>query len=197
MATFRYFLSSYDMNYFLILILTLMVATAQDSKQSLIFDFGQGKDFGRWVIINDGVMGGLSSSKAKLEDNWVAFEGYVSLKNNGGFVSLRSPMGKYDLSLYSMCEIRYRSSDQRIFEILLERETPFYLPKFRAKFSGNKDDWQTITIPLQDFEVSRMGNSIQKGINTKDLNSIQRIGFILLDKKEGDFYLEIDYLKFY
>jgi monofunctional biosynthetic peptidoglycan transglycosylase len=99
-------------------------------EDSLVFDLGEGKDFGRWTIINDGVMGGLSESKAQLNDDAVLFSGTVSLKNNGGFVSLRGPLGNYDLSEYSFCEIRYKSDTDRNFELLIEKETPFYLPKY-------------------------------------------------------------------
>ena len=166
-------------------------------KDPILFDFGKGKDFGRWTIVNDGVMGGLSQSEASLDADALLFEGNVSLKNNGGFVSLRSPMGSYDLSGYSYCEIRFKSDTERKFEVLIEKDTPFYLPKFRAKFGGGSTDWQTVKIPLRNFEISRMGSTIQKGIDPKTLREIQRIGFILADKQEGTFNLWIDYLKFY
>ena len=166
-------------------------------KDPLLFDFGVNKDFGKWSIVNDGVMGGLSSSKAKLEDDALLFEGDVSLKNNGGFVSLRSALGNYDLSAYDFCEIRFKSDTKRKFEILIEKDTQYYMPKFRAKFGGGDQEWITITIPLKDFEISRMGNTMQKGIEPELLQNIQRIGFILADKQEGSFQLWIDYLKFY
>ena len=166
-------------------------------KEPLVFDFGEKKDFGSWSIINDGVMGGLSQSKANVEGDVVLFAGNVSLKNNGGFVSLRSAMGNYDLSEYTYCEIRFKSDTDRKFELLIEKETPFYLPKFRAKFFSKTQDWETLTIPLKDLEVSRMGNTLQQGIDPKVLKDIQRIGFILADKQEGSFQLWIDYLKFY
>ncbi|UJP64203.1 CIA30 family protein [Mongoliitalea daihaiensis] len=164
---------------------------------SLLFDFGEGKIFGRWVIINDGVMGGMSDSNARLEKNAVVFYGHVSLENNGGFVSLRSPMGKYDLSSFSYCEMRFKSPSYRNFEILLERETAFYLPKFRKKFLAVSDDWEVVTFLLTDFEISRMGETTQKGIALSELQHIQRLGIILADKQEGDFELVIDYIKFF
>ncbi len=169
----------------------------QKMNDPLVFDFGEGKDFGRWSIINDGVMGGLSESKAQLNDDAVLFSGTVSLKNNGGFVSLRGPMGYYDLSEYSFCEIRYKSDTDRKFELLIEKETPFYLPKYRKKFGEKSEDWQTLKIPLRELEISRMGNTMAEGIDPKELAGIKRIGFILADKQEGSFELWIDYLKFY
>lgn len=166
-------------------------------KDPLVFDFGEGKDAGRWSIVNDGVMGGLSQSNVQLDANALLFSGTVSLKNNGGFVSLRSPMGEYDLSAYEFCEIRFNSDTDRKFELLIEKETPFYLPKYRVKFGGKSEEWKTIRIPLRDFELSRMGSTMQEGIDPKTLQGIQRIGFILADKQEGSFRIWIDYLKFY
>lgn len=166
-------------------------------KAPLIYDFGVNKDFGKWSIINDGVMGGLSSAKANLEENALHFAGDVSLKNNGGFVSLRSALGSYDLSDYEFCEIRFKSDTRRQFEILIEKDTPYYLPKFRTKFGGDSQEWTTLTIPLKALEISRMGNTIQKGVDPKVLNNIRRIGIILSDKQEGSFQLWIDYIKFY
>lgn len=181
----------------LILLCFLLCITPPVMKEPLVFDFGVGKDFGRWTIVNDGVMGGLSQSKASLDGDALLFTGSVSLQNNGGFVSLRGPMGSYDLSSYTYCEIRFKSDTARKFEVLIEKDTPFYLPKFRAKFAGDGKEWQTLRIPLRDFEVSRMGSTIQQGIETARLQDIQRIGFILADKQEGSFRLWIDYLKFY
>lgn len=166
-------------------------------KDPLIFDFGERKVAGRWTIVNDGVMGGLSQAQAQSDADALLFSGTVSLKNNGGFVSLRSALGKYDLSTYEYCEIRFKSNTDRKFEILIEKETPFYLPKYRAKFGGKNEEWETIIIPLRDFELSRMGSTIQEEIDPKSLQGIQQIGFILADKREGSFRIWIDYLKFY
>jgi NADH dehydrogenase [ubiquinone] 1 alpha subcomplex assembly factor 1 len=181
----------------LLVLLLCFDVNPHEMKDPLIFDFGLGKDFGSWSIVNDGVMGGLSQSKASIDDDALLFTGNVSLKNNGGFVSLRSPMGNYDLSTYSYCEIRFKSDTERKFEVLIEKDTPFYLPKFRVKFAAGSKNWQTVTIPLRDFEISRMGTTIQKGIEPEALKGIQRIGFILAEKQEGTFNIWIDYLKFY
>ena len=185
------------MQVILLIILILLPMNSSMKKDTLVFDFGENKEFGSWSIINDGVMGGLSSSKATLSGNSVLFSGNVSLKNNGGFVSLRSAMGNYDLSGFTHCEIRFKSDTSRIFELLIEKDTPYYLPKFRTKFVAKNQDWETLIIPLEDLEISRMGNTLQQGIDPNVLKGIQRIGFILADKQEGSFQLWIDYLKFH
>ena len=43
-----------------------------------------------WSIVNDDVMGGVSSSNISINDeNNIVFSGFLSLKNNGGFASSR------------------------------------------------------------------------------------------------------------
>ena len=43
-----------------------------------------------WSIINDDVMGGVSSSSISINnENNIVFIGFLSLKNNGGFASSR------------------------------------------------------------------------------------------------------------
>lgn len=180
-----------------LLLFLIFYSNPKVMKDPLVFDFGEGKDADRWTIVNDGVMGGLSQSNAQSDANALLFSGTVSLKNNGGFVSLRSAMSDYDLSAYEYCEIRFKSNTDRKFELLIEKETPFYMPKYRAKFGGKSEEWKTIRIPLRDFELSRMGSTMQEGIDPEGLEGIQRIGFILADKQEGSFQLWIDYLKFY
>ncbi len=48
-------------------------------KTPLMIDFGETKDVGNWTVINDGVMGGLSQSQARLDGDAVLFSGTVSL----------------------------------------------------------------------------------------------------------------------
>jgi NADH dehydrogenase [ubiquinone] 1 alpha subcomplex assembly factor 1 len=63
----------------------------------------------RWRIVNDGVMGGLSSSKAIVEDDKIIFSGNVSLENNGGFASLRSPVKDYNFERFQ--ELKLKSKE--------------------------------------------------------------------------------------
>ena len=55
-----------------------------------IFAFeGNDSDF-IWRIVNDDVMGGVSTSTINYDDGVMTFKGNVSLENNGGFASARS-----------------------------------------------------------------------------------------------------------
>lgn len=56
-----------------------------------LFDFGAGGSADGWGVVNDTVMGGVSSGQLALTDGVLVFTGDLSLENNGGFASMRSP----------------------------------------------------------------------------------------------------------
>ena len=61
---------------------------------TMIFDFTNQANLKQWKIVDDVVMGGVSSGKISInEDGHGQFEGTVSLENNGGFSSLRFDCG--------------------------------------------------------------------------------------------------------
>ncbi len=78
------------------------------------YDFGKQGDTENWNIINDGVMGGLSKGHITTTDSTIMFYGTISLQNDGGFTSYKSPFGSYDLSEIQTISIRYRSTGQGI-----------------------------------------------------------------------------------
>jgi NADH dehydrogenase [ubiquinone] 1 alpha subcomplex assembly factor 1 len=45
-----------------------------------------------WLILNDSVMGGLSQSQVCETSTGLEFRGYLSLKNNDGFASIRKTL---------------------------------------------------------------------------------------------------------
>ena len=165
------------------------------NQPKLEFDFGKDKSGKDWMIINDGVMGGLSVSTAVLENNKIVFSGNISLENNGGFASLRSPFGVYDISNFKSVKIRYKSYG-RTFSLMLEKSRYFYLPFFRHDFKSESDDWKEEEIKLSKFKEYRLSQWTGNYTNAQGLSDIFRIGIILFDKKEGPFRLEIDYIKF-
>jgi hypothetical protein len=158
-------------------------------------DFGENKDGTEWIIINDGVMGGRSQSSALLNEENLVFSGVISLKNNGGFASLRSPIAEYDLSKYKKLKMRFKSSG-RDFSIMLERYRAFYNPVYKHDFKSIDNKWQEIEISLSDFKEYRLDQLTGKSANAEGLSKTFRFGIILFDKKEGPFNLELDYIEF-
>lgn len=167
---------------------------------SLLFSFPS-VNFGlqtggqNWQVINDGVMGGLSEGAAQLTNNSLVFKGSISLENNGGFSSLKSPFQQTDLSTYETIEIRLRTPAQS-FAFTLETSEYFFQPYFKQEFVSPSHEWEIIRLPLSNFKAYRLGDATGNSLTSTDLEQIIRIGFIKADKITGDFTLEIDYITF-
>jgi len=158
-------------------------------------DFGKKKFGSDWHIINDGVMGGLSQGDVAFTDNSVIFKGTVSLENNGGFSSFRSPYASVDLSKFTSVKMRVRTNGSK-FGFTLSTDTRFYIPNYKKIFSTEADKWETFTFKLRDFDQYRIGRATGSKITEAYLGKIIRMGFITNFKEEKDFTLEIDFIEF-
>lgn len=148
-----------------------------------------------WVIVNDDVMGGRSTSFAFLKENSLVFKGNVSLENNGGFASIRGPYQKRDLSQFETVIIRCRGTARK-FAISLDNSRAWYRPNYKFEFTPEEQAWTKIEIPLREFKESRVGEYSGQTMTNENLKRVIRMGIILYDKKEGPFDLEIDYIRF-
>lgn len=175
-----------------IIIILLMIQDLPGYK----IDFGIRSGGENWMIVNDGVMGGRSRSSITLTENSMVFKGTLSLENNGGFASVRSSTQRIDLSEFSIVKIRYRSSG-RTFALRFAISDKYYEPSFKHFFTSTAGDWEIGVFHLSDFKEHRMGKLTGNLMKPDDLKSILRLGFIINDKKEGPFELEIDYIEFY
>lgn len=177
------------------MVLMIFLAILLTNSKSEKIDFGKKKEGENWRVVNDGVMGGLSESSISFEKNSLLFKGNVSLKNNGGFASMRAPFGEYNLSKYTTMTMRFRGTARK-FAVTMQTDEPFYLPNYKYFFTPNPDEWQIIKMTLTDFKTHQMGRATGGTISVEELSNIIRYGIILYDKKSGDFELEIDYIEF-
>lgn len=157
-------------------------------------DFGDERDSTQWYVINDGVMGGVSTGKLFENDSSVVFTGEISFDNNGGFASFRNAFTRYDLSAYDTLEIRYRQTGQ-IFSFRLEFDRRYWMPTYKIVLENDSGEWQTLQAPLSSLKKSRMGSFTGGSMNEALKSQVRRMGFINEGKKEGPFELEIDYIK--
>ena len=107
----------------------------------------------QWQIVNDGVMGGRSTSGATItQAGTLQFSGNISLANNGGFASVRSrPTGAF-LGLNSGDTIVMRvKGDGRKYTFNLytpDRRTAF---SYQMDFQTSSGQWQEIRLPINNF----------------------------------------------
>lgn len=149
----------------------------------------------QWRIVNDGVMGGLSSSKTTIKDNKIIFSGNVSLENNGGFASLRSPVKDYDFSEFSGIELKLKTDGKR-YSISMKETSYFNGYFYTISFETKKDEYIIVRIPFNQLKLYYFGNETNSK-NKIPLDNIKEISLLIGDKQEGGFITEVDYIKLY
>jgi NADH dehydrogenase [ubiquinone] 1 alpha subcomplex assembly factor 1 len=166
----------------------------RSAEQRLIFDFKTADAERDWVTVNDDVMGGVSEGKVSLSKKGVLrFEGKVSLDNNGGFASIRSRPQPHDLSAYAGLLIRVCGDGQR-YACTLRTDFDIMAGSYQCKFETQKDEWQNIFLPLEEFVPTSFGQAMQ---NAPRLNkaAIRSFGFMISDQQAGPFRLEVGWIK--
>ncbi len=162
------------------------------SVQTLV-DFGPGEKT-TWYTVNDGVMGGLSSSALTATDQGTGiFTGVLRLENNGGFASVRAVVGPRNLSAWDGVELRVRG-DGRRYQLRLRTSDRFDGVAYRRSFQTVADRWVTLYLPFSEFQPTFRGRVLadQPPLDTR---RIVQLAFMLSDKQPGPFRLEIDHVR--
>jgi monofunctional biosynthetic peptidoglycan transglycosylase len=157
----------------------------------ILFDFDGSDTARQWRTVNDGVMGGLSDGRSRVtEEGCLEFYGNLSLRNNGGFASVRSNSRQFRLSEGDVIVARVRGDGRRYY---LNARVPTYRIAFsyRASFQTKVGEWQEIRIPLKSLRATSFGRQIPNA-SPVNPNSVNSIGFLLADKIAGPFALEVD-----
>ncbi len=145
-----------------------------------------------WNIVNDDVMGGVSKSYLSLNDeNNLIFSGNVSLDNNGGFASSRMSLSTQSLNGIKSFKIKFRG-DGNIYKLRLRQNN--MRASYSSDFKSVKDKWVEVNIPVEDFIPTWRGYSYNN-YPALDIEKINSLGIHISDKQEGEFKLEIKYIK--
>ncbi|NND08814.1 MAG: CIA30 family protein [Saprospiraceae bacterium] len=157
-----------------------------------IYSFTIDSDINSWRIINDGVMGGLSQSSINVNaDGNGVFQGSVSLANNGGFASVRYRDGLQKIGEATSVKIRLKGDGKkyqfRIKETLGQAHSYVYI-------FDTSGAWQEIKIPLLDMYPAFRGRKLN--YPPFDSEHIEEMAFLISNKKEEKFRLEIAEIRF-
>jgi NADH dehydrogenase [ubiquinone] 1 alpha subcomplex assembly factor 1 len=144
---------------------------------------------GDWRIINDTVMGGKSSSQFSAESGYAAFSGIVSL-DGGGFASVRSPSGPYDLGAADRFALRVRG-DGKTYNFTAYTETGRRI-SYRNRFDA-PSEWTRITISFDDLTPYRRGREVPSAPEFAP-SEVREVGFLIGDKQGGPFQLDIAWI---
>lgn len=153
-----------------------------------IFNFNQDSSLTDWTVVNDAVMGGRSRGHFSLnEEGHAVFHGHVSLENNGGFSLVRHRFEQVSLKGYSKFTIHLRGDGKR-YQLRVKPNVDDrhnYVTYFQT--SG---EWQTIEIPFGDMHPNFRGRKLD--MPNYPGAQLAEIGFLIGNKKEESFWLEID-----
>ena len=170
------------MYYFNKLILTLIF------QSMTLFNFTADSDISNWKILDDVVMGGRSDGNFKMNtEGHGEYTGRVSLKNNGGFSSLRYNFETKTTATYSKFILRLKG-DGKSYQFRV-KDKRYNRYSFIYTFKTT-DDWQTIEIPFKDMSAAFRGYKVD--IPNFEGNEMEEIAFLIGNKKEESFKLLID-----
>ena len=159
---------------------------------SLLFDFANDDLKQNWIVVNDNVMGGLSEGGFSSKKKRLIFSGNTNT-NGGGFSSIRTKPFDFVLGDKEGLHIRFKG-DGRTFKlgVRLEGKSVSYRSNFT---SGN--GWQEVRIPFEKMDVSWRGRPLSKEEYPLIKSKICSIEFMIYDKQDGPFKLQVDWIKSY
>jgi len=145
-------------------------------------------------IVNDGVMGGVSSSAFAVTDTGTGvFRGEVSLENNGGFASVRLQPLVHDLTGSDAFMVKTRG-DGHTYKFIVRTDTGYDGVNYRNVFQTRSGIWQEHWLPFAEF-VPTIRGRILTGMPALNPANIETVGFLISDQQAGPFQLEVAWIK--
>ena len=158
------------------------------ASSSAVFTFEDSSEIRGWRTVLDGVMGGLSTGEIDLRNDALVFTGETSLRNNGGFSSIRCELPQGTFAEADAIKMRVRG-DGRKWIVGTRKGTQMGGDSYWTRFNTEDGEWQTLTIPIKDMERHFFGQRLSGRITPEEVRGLE---FYMYDKKAGPFSLEID-----
>ena len=181
----------------LFLILTalalLFAMNTHAATDKTIYDFQNATNAAAWQVVNDDVMGGVSTSRFFLTNGVALFQGRVSLENNGGFASARSLPARHDLAGSDSFVVRVRG-DGRRYKFTARIDPSFDSAIYQCVFTTKKDEWEEHRLPCKQFTATFRGRVLSSE-PLLDAAKVTSVGFLISDTQEGSFQLEVAWIK--
>ncbi len=150
-----------------------------------LLDFSRAEVVREFRIVNDAVMGGISTSQLRPTDAGVRFEGEVSLENNGGFASFRGPVRIPADSAGLLVTVR---GDGQRYKLTLKLDDSTGTAQYQAAFVAPRE-WQTLRFSPADFAASFRGRAVAAPVVR--FVDVQYLGALISDKQSGAFRMEL------
>ncbi|MEZ9198511.1 CIA30 family protein [Shewanella sp. 10N.286.54.B9] len=139
-----------------------------------------------WNIINDSVMGGVTSSAISYDNKVATFSGELSLDNNGGFASTRTSLTTKVPAKATHVNIRVKG-DGRQYQLRLRTNNDWDAAAYSRTFNTEPGRWLTYQFSADEFSALFRGQKVNAP--ELKLTNVKQIGFLLADKQPGPFSL--------
>ncbi|MBY0287894.1 MAG: CIA30 family protein [Mycobacteriaceae bacterium] len=157
-----------------------------------IVDLDDASEVAAWTTVNDPVMGGMSTSRIAFGEGGLVFSGDISLQNNGGFASARSPQDP---------DIGRRATGAKSLRVHAVGDGKTYLLKvgtagqpwsYIQRFGTEAAVQRIYELPIEGFEpVGMRLDPAPDAPQALDPSSISQVSVYILDKQQGPFELTI------
>jgi NADH dehydrogenase [ubiquinone] 1 alpha subcomplex assembly factor 1 len=154
-----------------------------------VFRFDAPESVAGWRAIDDAVMGGVSSSAISyVPGGRAVFSGALSLANNGGFASVRSPSfavrgggGAFLLTV---------RGDGKRYKFSVRTDAAFDGVSYQAAFQPPPGEWVVVRLAAADFLPKWRGRIVNNAPQL-DPARAQQLGLLIADRQVGEFRLEV------
>ncbi len=152
-----------------------------------IFEFSKQSNIASWRVVDDGVMGGLSSGNFEINEKGNGlYTGEISLDNNGGFSSLRYRFDKINVEKFSKVILKIKGDGKKYQFRVKDNSQNYY--SYVQTFETTKE-WELVEINLSEMYPAFRGRKLD--MNNFSSNEIEEITLLFGNKKEETFQLEI------
>ena len=168
-------------------------ATAGASEQAVaLVDLDDPGEVAAWTTVNDPVMGGMSTSRIAFGNGGLMFSGVISLENNGGFASARSPQNP---------DIGRRAAGAKALRVHAVGDGKTYMVKvgiagqpwsYIQRFPTEAAVPRIYDLPIDGFEpVGKRLKPAPDAPPTMDPSTIDQLAVYVLDKQQGRFDITV------
>ncbi|CAN8068701.1 unnamed protein product [Agarophyton chilense] len=139
----------------------------------------------QWSPVNDGVMGGVSTSSVQSKNGELVFAGIVSTENNGGFASARMSDLETPINLSGYDGLLMRvKGDGKNYKMIVRCEQKWDGLCHCLTFETTKDEWIEVRMPFDEFNSVRRAKTVDDAptLNPSNIVALQ----LMLSKFEYD-----------
>lgn len=169
-----------------------LCGTAQASPDVVLVSLDDAGEVAGWTTVNDPVMGGRSTSSVAFGDGGLVFSGNISLENNGGFASARSPQNP---------EIGQKAMGARAIGVHAVGDGKTYLLKvgtagqpwsYVQRFLTEAGVQQRYELPIENFRpVGQRLEPAPDAPQALDPSTVDTVSLYILDKQQGPFTITV------